>query len=111
MLCYGVNGNHVIELNLRETTKFLIDDKSGSKFKKSENAEYLASNKKYSNWSWSGFDIYPIDHEKPLQIIENNKRSIIASKIKKAVEEKIQKLTYAQYLNLAKHLNIDIGSL
>ena len=112
MLYYGVSecghGSYVKELELRETAKFLIHDESGSKFKKVDDKEYVASNSKYSNWTHNGYHIYPVDHEKPKQIIEQNKRSMIAFKIKKAAEEKIQKLNYNQYIELAKFLNIEI---
>ena len=112
MLYYGVSesrhSNHVKEFDLRETAKFLIHDETGSKFKKVEGEEYLATNSSYANWTWSGYNIYPIDHEKPKEIIEKNKRSMVAFKIRKAAKEKIQELNYSQCVELAKFLNIEI---
>ena len=108
-VCESRHGDHVKELELRETAKFLIDDKSGSKFKKVDGEEYLATNRKYSNWTWTGYDIYPIDHEKPLKIIDKTKKEMIGFKIKKEAEKRIQSLSYNQYLELAKFLNITIN--
>ena len=112
MKYYGVSesrhGSHVKEFELRETAKFLIHDESGSKFKKVNGESYIATNSRYSNWTRTGYEIYPLDHEKPLQIIENNKRSMIAFRIRRAAEEKIKNLTYGQYLQLAKFLNIEL---
>lgn len=102
-------GSHVKELELRETAKFLIDDKDRVKFRKVENEKYIATNSKLSDWTTTGYDIYPLDHSKPKEIIERNRMNLVVFTIKQEVEKKINKLSYDQYIELAKLLNIEIN--
>jgi hypothetical protein len=107
---YVVNGNHVVKTELRETPKFYIDDRNNRKFKKSESNEYLA-HYRYSGDKWSStrYYVYGLDHPKPLEILEKNKRSMFAWKVRKAAEEKIKEAkTYSEFIELNKTLELGI---
>lgn len=107
---YIVSGDHVVKTKLRETPKFYIDDSDGRKFKKSENSEYLAHYRHNGGrWHSSHYYVYALEHEKPNQIIEKNKRSMFAYKVRKAAEEKIENArTYSDFVELNKILNLGI---
>ena len=107
---YVVSGENVQKKALRETPKFYIDDATGEKFKKSENSDYLA-HYRYNGGSWhnSHYYVYNLDHEKPNKIIEKNKRSMFAWKVKKAAEDKINNCkTYSDYAELNRILELGI---
>ena len=88
---YVVSDNNVQKKELRETPKFYIDDATGQKFKKTDNLDYLA-HYRYNGGGWRSthYYVYNLDHERPNKIIENNKRSMFAWKVKKAAEERIK---------------------
>ena len=107
---YIVSGDNVQKKELRETPKFYIDDATGEKFKKSENSDYLA-HYRYNGGGWhsSHYYVYNLDHEKPNKIIEKNKRSMFAWKVKKAAEDKINNCkTYSDYAELNRILELGI---
>lgn len=107
---YIVSGDHVKKKELRETPKFYIDDSTGEKFKKIDNADYLA-HYRYNGGRWhsSHYYVYSLDHEKPNEIIEKNKRSVFAYKVKKAVEDKINNAkTYSDFVEINNALNLGI---
>lgn len=107
---YVLSGDHVEKRKLRETPKFYIDDDIGRKFKKIDGSEYIGSYRtKNDRWHNTTYYLYELSHKRPNEIIEKNKRSMFAWKVKKAAEEKIANAkTYSDFIELNKILNLGI---
>lgn len=107
---YIVYGDNVRNAVLRETPKFYIEDTNGNKFKKIEGQDYLAHcQSNIDKWRSTNYYLYPLDHETPKKLIEKNKRSMFAWKVKKAAEEKISNAKkYSDFIELNKVLNLGI---
>lgn len=105
-----VSGDHVRYEELRETAKFLLSDiHKEYKFKKVDGEEYLASNRRYSNCSHTGYFVYNENHPKVLAILEKNRKSMFAWKVKKAAEEKISSMRhYSDFVKLNDFLDLGI---
>lgn len=110
MKYHAVNGKHVRVVDLRETAKYLIDD-SGvyGKFKKVEGKSFIASNFKFQNWSHSGYDIYPLNHEYPLRLIKEYKEEMYIYKVQEEIKNKFKKLkSFDQALSLNDLLGLGV---
>lgn len=107
---YIVDGDHVEKRELRETPKFYIDDVRKTKFKKIEGQQHLGSCRHNGgSWCSTTYYLYALDHEKPNQIIEKNKRSMFAYKVRKAAKEKISSLKkYSDFVEINEILKLNI---
>ncbi len=107
---YVVDGDNVRKATLRETPKFYIEDANGNKFKKIDGSEYIGSYRtKNDRWHNTTYYLYELSHKRPNEILEKNKRSMFAWKVKKAAEEKINNAkTYSDFIELNKVLNLCI---
>lgn len=94
-------------LELRETPKMLIHDESGDKFKKTEQGEIIASNRKFKDWSHYGYNIYSIDSNYPKELIRKEKEKVYMQKVKDAI---IAKAKIVKSFDIALSLN-DLLSL
>ena len=104
-----VNGNEVRFAHLRETKSYLICDDKYGKFKKVCGGERIASSRKYSNWSWSGYDVYDADSQFVITIIQKNKENIFDWKVLDAAQKKIKSIKYHDdFIKLNEILNLGI---
>lgn len=107
---YVVNDNHVRIADLRETPKFYINDKSGTKYKKIDGAEYLAIYRTTGDrWHKTRYYVYDMDHPKPQELIQKGERSMFAWKVKKEAEAKISELkTYSEFVEINELLGLGV---
>lgn len=108
---YAVNGTDVRIIELRETPKFLISDNDHyGKFKKIENPQdgFIATNRKYSNYSRTGYEIYELSAEYPKKIIKENKERYYVFEVKQQVEKRLRKLSLDEALSLNDLLGLGI---
>lgn len=83
-----VNGKNVRYCDLRETPKYLMSDCSSKyKFKKTGKDGCIASNKGYSNWSTTGYDVYEPDHPYVLGLIEKEKKGYFVFHVREKIEK------------------------
>lgn len=110
MKYHAVCEKHVRVIELRETKHFLIDDTgSYGRFKKVNGSEILATNKRFSNWVHTGYDIYPLNHHHPLSLIKKAREEMFMFKVQEAIKEKFRKLnSFDQALSLNDLLNLGI---
>lgn len=103
---HAVNGKHVRVMQLRETAKFLIDG-NGVRFKKTGKPDCIASNKGYSNWTSTGYEIYPFNHDHPLRLIKEEKQGYFCMYVKEKLEKlcRDRNMTYER----AKEINRLLG--
>lgn len=83
-----VNGDHVRYADLRETPKFLMSEcASKYKFKKVDGQEFIASNRGFSNWVRTGYDVYEINHPHVLETIQNKKKGYFVFHVREKIEK------------------------
>lgn len=109
---YAVDGNDVRVIRLRETPKFLISEGASlGKFKKKSEItnEIIASNRSFSNWAWSGYDIYELTAEHPKRVIKAKKERSYILEVKRELEERIKQIkTFDEALSLNDLLDLGV---
>lgn len=109
---YAVNGKDVRIIELRETPKFLISSNEHyGKFKKIENpkSEVIASSRRVSGWSYTGYEIYELTSEKPKQIIREKKEEYYVFNVKQELEKRIKNIkTFEEALSLNDLLGLGV---
>lgn len=108
-----VNGNHVRYAELRETPKFLINDNTtGYKFKKVDNQDHIASNRRFTNWSHTGYDVYEVDHPYVLKVIQHEKEKYFVFNVRQKLEklhmERSMPFEKAKKINELLELGVDL---
>lgn len=110
---YAVNtlNNSVRKVELRETKSYLIDDKTGCKYKKvnTSGQGILASNVTFENYRFRGSEIYSLDDPIPLKLTRENSEKAFIKEVKQKLIERaneIDNLEQAADLNDLLHLGV-----
>jgi hypothetical protein len=111
-----VTGNSLVSgktsirsIELRETAKYLIDDKTGTRYVKRtvEGDESIAYMRSDAKWSVTRFDIYPVDCAYVKEVLQRNKRIGIIHKVRQEVENR-KPSTYEDAVAIAALLGIEL---
>lgn len=102
-------GKHYKVVELRETEKFLIEDKANLRFRKetTEGSESIASLTHRDTWWSTTYNVYALDSKYVKDLLEHNKRV----KFLELVQEKLKALspsTYEEALEIAKLIGVEV---
>lgn len=101
-----ITGRRYRIVDLRETSKYFIDDNYDERYKKCDGEKYIAMRKNnIDKWRSTYSFVYPVDSQEVKEIDEIEKRRQLVNEVKTRLHKMIPSLTYERAVDIANKIN------